>query len=411
MIKHIVATLSAVFCTALDLSAAAPRTGPWTKAQAWAWYDAQPWMRGCNYLPASAANYTDMWQALGSEERFEEMERELSLAEATGFNVMRLIICEQGFGVWLADHDGFMSRFGRWLEMLDRHGMRAIVLLGNDCSRPKEYWSLPRPGPQPNDWGYHGGRKVSQHGSLPDAVGYTVMDDPKLGPKFCEMCREIVAKHRDDPRIAFWNVWNEPGNNNRGALTLSHMRRLFEMLWAVDPVQPLAADVWTDGYGTGLSPGRRTDVRRDEREAAQKLAGELSDIVSYHCYGPYEEQVKLIRRLRRFYGRPLVNTEWLARCLGCNVAECYPLFYIEKIGAVNFGFVAGRYQMYEPWEGMWKEVERGGGRQYDMTKWFHDLYRPSHRPYDPNEIELIKRFNSLADEDFQLQHKPTKEKE
>jgi hypothetical protein len=53
---------------------------------------------------------------------------------------------------------------------------------------------------------------------------------------------------------------------------------------------------------------------------------------------------------------------------------------------------------------MWKEIERGGGKQYDMTKWFHDLYRPSHRPYDPKEIELIRRFNGLADEDFAVKH-------
>jgi hypothetical protein len=39
-----------------------------------------------------------------------------------------------------------------------------------------------------------------------------------------------------------------------------------------------------------------------------------------------------------------------------------------------------------------------------MTKWFHDLFRPSHRPYDPKEISLIKRFNARADEDFRLDH-------
>lgn len=34
-------------------------------------------------------------------------------------------------------------------------------------------------------------------------------------------------------------------------------------------------------------------------------------------------------------------------------------------------------------------------------KWFHDLYRPNHRPYDPKEIEIIRRFTALADEDFE----------
>ena len=148
----------------LAATALAGRTGPWTKEQAWKWYDSQPWMRGCNYLPASAANYTDMWQELGSEARFAEMEREFALAERTGFNVMRLILHEQGFGVWLADHDGFMARFERWLKMLDDHKMRAIVLLGNDCSRPKEYWKLPAPGPQPNAGGITAGARCRSTG-------------------------------------------------------------------------------------------------------------------------------------------------------------------------------------------------------------------------------------------------------
>ena len=40
----------------------------------------------------------------------------------------------------------------------------------------------------------------------------------------------------------------------------------------------------------------------------------------------------------------------------------------------------------------------------DFTKWFHDLYRPNHRPYYPKEIELIKEFCELADEDFFKSH-------
>ena len=72
----------------LPIVAFAGRTGPWTKEQAWGWYDKQPWIRGCNYMPASAANRVDQWQALGSEERFAEVERELALAEEIGFNGM-----------------------------------------------------------------------------------------------------------------------------------------------------------------------------------------------------------------------------------------------------------------------------------------------------------------------------------
>ena len=114
----------------------AARNAPWTKEKAWEWYNAQPWMRGCNYMPASAANRVDQWQELGCEERFAEMETELKLAQSIGFNTMRIIIEEQGFAVWYAEHDGFMARLERALALLDKYGMRAILVLGNDCSRP-----------------------------------------------------------------------------------------------------------------------------------------------------------------------------------------------------------------------------------------------------------------------------------
>ena len=386
------------FMASAALVASAARNGPWTKEQAWEWYSRQPWMRGCNYMPASCANRVDQWQEMGCEERFAEMERELKLAQSIGFNTLRILIEEQGFAVWCAEHDGFMARLERMLALLDKYGMhkygmRMILVLGNDCSRPKEIWSFPKTGPQPCDWGYHGGRKRSQHGSFPGAVGYTCVDDPELREKFFAMCEEVMTKYRTDRRIAFWNIWNEPGNGNRRKPEhVALIRRLFELAWKIDPVQPLAADVWAGHYG--MSP--------KDANKSQVLAGELSDIISYHCYGDYETQVRILSKLKRHYGRPLVNTEWLARIKHNDVFTAYPLYFIEGVGCTCWGFVAGKYQTYEPWESMWRQVEDGKpeAEKYDFTKWFHDLYRPSLRPYDPKEIGLIKRFNKLADDEF-----------
>ena len=369
------------------------RTGPWTRERAWAWYDAQPWIRGCNYMPASCANRVDQWQALGCEERFAEMERELAVAESIGFNTLRLLVELQGFGVWLEDRDGFMERFERTLDVLARHGMRAIVVLGNDCMRPKSVWRLPKPGPQTFDIGYHGGRKLSQHGSFPGEIGFSQVDDPALKPKFYAMCEELLVKYRDDGRILFWNVWNEPGNSGRGEASVGPLREMFELAWRINPSQPLAADLWTSAYGCDPAGANRAEI----------LAGELSDIVSYHCYGDYEAQVCAIAKLRRHYGRPLVNTEWLARIRGNDVFSAYPLYWLERVGCTCWGFVAGKYQTFEPWESMWSAIEKNTpeSRTWDMTKWFHDLFRPSLRPYDPREIEVIRRFNALADEGLQ----------
>lgn len=359
----------------------AQRTGPWPKEKAWEWYESQPWIRGCNYMSADCANRVDQWQKLGFEERFKTQEKELALAESIGFNTLRLIFGDEGFGVWLADRKGFMKRFEQTLELMDRHQMKAIVVFGNDCSRPKELWKLPKPGKQYYDWGYHGGRKQSQHGSFPGAVGYTCLDDSKLAPKFYEMCREVLTRYKDDDRILFWNLWNEPGNNNRDKLTEVNMRKLFELAWEIDPKQPLAADVWHNFYNDNLS-------------------GDLSDIISFHLYREMESNKRLASDLRERYDRPLINTEWMARIIDSNVFDLYPWFEQQHIGCVMWGFVAGKYQTYEPWEGMWKKIENGNGQNYHMTRWFHDLYRPSLRPYDPDEINIITNINRQADIEF-----------
>lgn len=369
----------------------AARQGPWTAGRAWAWYDAQPWIRGCNYMPASAANRVDQWQALGSEERFAEVDRELAAAEALGFNTMRLLVEWCGFGVWLADPDGFMSRFERYLSALDRHHMRAIVVLGNDCSRPKRIWKLPAPGEQPCDWGYHGGRKASQHGSFPGEIGFTPADDPELAPKFYAFCEELMTKYGSDSRILFWNVWNEPGNNGRGKVSVGPLRRVFEIGWRVGVEQPMAADVWME--------------KPDPANEAERVAGELSDIVSYHCYGNLNQQQDRFEALKRRFGRPAINTEWLARTLHNEVFDAYPYFAQNRIGCTMWGLVAGKYQTYEPWEHMWNDIAKGRGESYDMSKWFHDLLRPSLRPYDPRETNVICRINAEMDAEHQAKVK------
>ena len=387
--KNLRLFLSALLLTVCgSAQAAQTRTGPWTKEQAWAWYNAQPWIRGCNYVgPASSPNRYDMWQVWDSERRFGEMDRELALAASIGFNAVRVFVAEDnGFAVWCEDHDGFMNNLERFLSLCAKHKIRAIIVLGNDCSRPKQLWSVPKPGPQSYDWGYQAGRKKSQHGSFPNAIGFISADDPELQPKFFQMCGEVMEKYKDDDRVLFWNIWNEPGANGRGRISEPLVRRLFHLAWKIGVKQPCAADVWRE--------------TAHPRTPAEKAAVELSDITSYHTYSPLKRQIFVARHLKTELGRPLINTEWMARTAGCNVYDCYPFFAQERIGCTCFGFVAGKSQWFEPWEFVWKSVERGKGDAYDMTKWLHDLFRPSLRPYDPGEIAIIKHVNEQMDADL-----------
>ena len=355
----------------------------WSKERIWEWYNARPWIRGCNYMSADCANRIDQWQELGFEERLATTEEEFKLMQSLGYNSIRIIL---EFVVWDEQHDGFMDRFERYISLADKYGISCMVVLANDCMRPKSF-EVNKIGVQNVDLGYHGGRKISQHGHQ-DEMGWHVLDDMSLAPRYFEMVKEIVTKYKNDERIIIWDVYNEVGNSKRRDVSLPNLKKLFELLREIDPCQPLTCEMWESHHKT------YSDIPE-----VQRYGIEHSDIISYHNYGDYVTNIRLIKELKK-HERPILNTEWLARGRGNTVQEMFPLFYLEKIGCYNWGFVAGKYQTYEPWNGIWEQYEKDPHLNFDFTKWFHDLYRPNHRPYDPKETELIKYFCSMADRDF-----------
>lgn len=357
----------------------------WSRQKAWEWYNSQPWIRGCNYMSADCANRIDCWQEYEFEEKFETTRGELALMAELGYNSIRII---PEFFVWDKEHDGFMERFERYIELAAQNGISCMVVLGNDCVPPyEEAVKRMHLGEQHVDWGYHGGRKVSQHGHF-GGSGYSILDEPENAERYYEFVKEIVEKYKADKRIIIWDVFNEPGNSKRDSMSLPHLKRFFEIIRDIDPIQPLTVAIWSQ------------TTNLDSLKDIEKFGLENSDIISYHNYGTYENNIRELKLLKGF-DRPIINTEWLNRCGGNTVEELFPLFYLENVGCYNWGFVAGKYQTYEPWNGIWdgyKENPRAYDN-FDFTKWLHDLYRPNHNPYNPKETELIKRFCTLADKD------------
>lgn len=352
----------------------------WSKEKAWEWYRNMPWLRGCNYLPSDCCNRIEFWQSLNFEKHQETMEREFRLMESIGYNSIRVIL---ELLVYEQEYDSFPARFERFLALAAAHHISVMVCFGNDCTVPKNpEYKPPHLGVQEYDLGYHGGRKISPHGSCPDAQGYSLLDEPEYAELFFKMVGEFVTRYANDPRICVWDLFNEPGNNNRGELSVPVVRRVFETARACNPEQPLTSGAWSN-------PQNLTQ--------AEKTALELSDIISYHCYDDYAANIRRIALFRKF-GRPLMNTEWLHRPLHNTVELMFPLFYLERIGCWNWGFVAGLSQTYEPWEGLWRAYEKNN-RIIDISKWQHDLFRPNLRPYDPKEIDVIRDFCNFADHD------------
>ena len=58
----------------------------WTADEANAWYKKQPWLVGCNFIPSTAVNELEMWQAETVDTK--TIDKELAWAQSLGFNVV-----------------------------------------------------------------------------------------------------------------------------------------------------------------------------------------------------------------------------------------------------------------------------------------------------------------------------------
>ena len=359
----------------------------WSKEQVWEWYNSHPWIRGCNFIGSDCANRIDQWQSYGREERMEVADRELELAASIGFNTIRIIA---DFDVWLQERESYMSVLEEYLTLASKHGLSVCYVLATEVLLPRgiDEEFKPKPlGEQSYAIGYHQGRFPLSEEQLAKKP-YHYLEREGLRELFCEMVNEIVTKYREDDRILFWDIYNEPGIAlGRDATPI--VEKVFELVRACDPIQPVTADIWRGVIKNGVA-------FEEERRAV-----ELSDFVNFHCYSTLEKVCLTIDELKK-YGRPLVCTEWMNRINHNNVNDVYPIFFLERVGCYCWGFVVGKTQTNEPWEMFWKHYYDSEKHvDYDFTKWQHDLFRTGTlRPYDPREIDLIKQFNAVADKRF-----------
>src|SRR5579863_2133986 len=86
-------------------AAAAAQTGRWSEKAAQDWYASEPWLVGSDYIPATAINELEMWQADTFDPK--RIDLELGWAESLGMNTMRVFLHDL---LWQQDPDGFKKR-------------------------------------------------------------------------------------------------------------------------------------------------------------------------------------------------------------------------------------------------------------------------------------------------------------
>ncbi len=339
----------------------------WTPARANEWYASLPWLSGANFLPMSAVNELEMWQADTFDPR--EIDREMGLAEGLGLTTMRTFLHDLA---WSQDPAGFFSRVDQYLDIASRHGIRTMLVLFDSVWDPN-----PRVGKQPDPVpGRHNSRWVQSPGAfaLTHASEY---------PRLERYVKETVSRYAHDPRVLAWDIMNEPDNTNansygarepaeKTAYAYHLMVTAFGWVREVNPDQPLTAGVWHNDWS-------QDNVLLD----FEKFQLTASDIITFHCYEPAPQMAFRIQSLRRF-GRPIICTEYMARPRGCTFQAVMPLLKKENVGAINWGFVSGRSQTIYPWDS-WEHPYAG-----EPQVWFHDIFRPDGTPYSAEETDVIK---------------------
>ena len=92
----------------------------WPAARANQWLDRQGWLVGCNYLPATAINQLEMWQADTWDPT--TIDRELGWAENLGFTSVRVFLHDLA---WRQDRNGCIKRVDEFLN--DLYGVHERV--------------------------------------------------------------------------------------------------------------------------------------------------------------------------------------------------------------------------------------------------------------------------------------------
>ena len=100
----------------------------WSVERANEWFASIPLPFGCNFLPSTAVNSTEMRQAITFDPA--TIERELQLAGGLGYNTVRVFL---QFMVWEADPADHNERLETFLRLADSASISMMPILFDDC--------------------------------------------------------------------------------------------------------------------------------------------------------------------------------------------------------------------------------------------------------------------------------------
>jgi hypothetical protein len=363
----------AILLLPVSLTNAQDTPGRWSKETAAVWYKGQPWLVGCNFIPSTAINQLEMWQADTFDVK--TIDRELGWAQDLGFTSVRVFLHDLP---WQQDAKGFARRIESFLDIAHNHKIRVMFVLLDSCWHPE-----PKLGKQPEP-------KPHLHNSgWVQSPGVAVLKDAQKWKEMEGYVKGVLSRFKTDRRILAWDLWNEPENNNASSygkldiankekVVLPLVKQVFAWARGVNPSQPITAAPWSGDWSV-----------EEKLSPLNRFLFESSDIITFHRYENLDRTKKSVESLKR-YGRPILCTEYMARPVGSTFEAILPYFKKENVAAYCWGFVAGKTQTIYPWDSWKKKYEA------EPELWFHDILRGNGKPYKEKEVKLIKQLTGRA---------------
>jgi hypothetical protein len=343
----------------------------WSADRANRWYQAQGWPVGANYITSTAINQLEMFQPGTYDPR--RIDTELGWAQSHGLNTVRVFLHDQ---LWAQDSRSFQLRLAQFVNIAARHRIKPLFVLFDSCWDP-----LPRLGPQ------RAPRPGVHNSGWVQSPGAERLGDRRYLPTMQAYVTGVLSQFRDDDRVLGWDLWNEPDNparvyrrierKDKQELVANLLPQVFGWARAVNPSQPLTSAVWDGAWGDLSSRSTIAGIQLDN-----------SDVITFHSYGKPPDFESRIAELQPL-GRPIICTEYMARTQGSTVEGILPIAKRHKVGAFNWGLVAGKTQTYFPWDS-WDHPYTS-----IPSVWFHDLLRTDGHPFQDKEIQTIRGLTAL----------------
>jgi len=298
------------------------------------------WVRGAVFVPTNAVNEAQQWDEYDPAIN----DRELHYASIYGFNVVRVYL---HYYIYLKKKDVLLKDIEDFLTRADKYGIKTEFVFFDDCWNqptddmlsPTYHYPAPLPGVHNSRWLVSPGAEVQAH-----------YEEHRVRLK--AYVQDIVNAHKNDARICFWEIYNEP---NKSAET----NRLEK-----------DAAAWIKETGS-LIPATAT---------GREYSGDpYCDFKSWHEYGTYD-----------YVGEPShLNTECMNR-QGQSVPGIVSHF-AGKTGYILWELGIGRDNCRFAWN-----ENREKPRATEAETPFHGVIYPDGHPWSIDDVKALLGEDKFA---------------